>query len=194
MDLMERCYSVLVVSASEKFNQSVTALLSDPRYLAPVIAKDAADAGRKLLEKSYDIVLINTPLPDDFGTDLAFNTAQSSTSAVILFVKAAIYNDIEAKAEACGVLAISKPSNGQLILQSIRAVCVAGQRLKRMEQKTASVEEKIEEIRIVNRAKWLLIEQLKMTEQEAHRYIEKQAMDRCVTKRNVAEKILATYK
>ncbi len=26
-----------------------------------------------------------------------------------------------------------------------------------------------------------------MTEQEAHRYIEKQAMDRCVTRRSVAE-------
>ena len=35
---------------------------------------------------------------------------------------------------------------------------------------------------------------LKMTEQEAHRYIEKQAMDRCVTKRVVAEQILSTYK
>ena len=63
-----------------------------------------------------------------------------------------------------------------------------------MEQKTASIEEKMEEIRIVNRAKWLLIEELKMSEKEAHRYIEKQAMDRCVTRRVIAEKILSTYK
>lgn len=46
----------------------------------------------------------------------------------------------------------------------------------------------------MNKAKWFLIEQLKMTEQEAHRYIEKQAMDRCVTKRVIAENILSTYK
>ena len=63
-----------------------------------------------------------------------------------------------------------------------------------MEKKNASVEEKIEEIRIVNRAKCLLIEQLKMTESEAHRYIEKQAMDRCVTRRVIAENIILTYK
>ena len=63
-----------------------------------------------------------------------------------------------------------------------------------MEQKTASIEEKMEEIRIVNRAKCLLIEQLKMTEKEAHRYIEKQAMDRCVTRRTIAENIISTYK
>ncbi|MDY4209669.1 MAG: ANTAR domain-containing protein [Eubacteriales bacterium] len=52
----------------------------------------------------------------------------------------------------------------------------------------------MEDIRVVNKAKWFLIEQLKMTEQEAHRYIEKQAMDRCVTKRVIAENILSTYK
>ena len=40
----------------------------------------------------------------------------------------------------------------------------------------------------------LLIEQLKMTEPEAHRYIEKQAMDRCVTRRKIAENIILTYK
>ena len=40
----------------------------------------------------------------------------------------------------------------------------------------------------------MVSEQLKMTEQDAHRYIEKQAMDRCVTKRVIAEQILSTYK
>ena len=62
-----------------------------------------------------------------------------------------------------------------------------------MARKAESLEEKMEEIRLVNRAKWLLIEQLKMTEPDAHRYIEKTAMDRCVTKRTVAETIIKTY-
>ena len=43
----------------------------------------------------------------------------------------------------------------------------------------------------MNRAKWRLIQEQGLTEQEAHRYIEKQAMDRCVTRRTVAEEILA---
>ena len=49
------------------------------------------------------------------------------------------------------------------------------------------------EIRIVNRAKWLLIGELKMTEPDAHRYIEKQAMDRCVSRCQIAEEIIRTY-
>ena len=61
------------------------------------------------------------------------------------------------------------------------------------ENKISVTEEKMEEIRIVNRAKWLLINELKMDEPGAHRYIEKQAMDRCVTRREVAEEIIRTY-
>ena len=112
----------------------------------------------------------------------------------MLLVKAEHYSDINARVSPYGILVLSKPTPIQMITQSLLLLCGTRERLRKMEQKTASIEEKMEEIRIVNRAKWLLIEQLKMTEKEAHRYIEKQAMDRCVTRRIVAEKILATYK
>ena len=46
---------------------------------------------------------------------------------------------------------------------------------------------------MVNRAKWLLISELKMDEPQAHHYIEKQAMDRCVPKKQIAEEIIKTY-
>ena len=69
----------------------------------------------------------------------------------------------------------------------------ARERLRRSEKKTLTLEEKMEEIRLVNRAKWLLISELKMTEPNAHRYIEKQAMDRCISRRQVAEEIIKTY-
>ena len=108
-------------------------------------------------------------------------------------MKAEQYPDINARVSPFGILTLSKPTAPQLFSQSLLLLCGTRERLRRMEQKTASLEEKMEEIRLVNRAKWLLIEQLKMTENEAHRYIEKQAMDRCVTRRVIAENILAMY-
>ena len=50
--------------------------------------------------------------------------------------------------------------------------------------------EKMAEIRLVNRAKWTLIRTRSMDEAEAHRWIEKQAMDRCLTKREIAAEII----
>ncbi len=193
MELKEQYYSVLLVSATEKFNESLLSLLKKRTYDPVTVVTSNAAARRTLLENHFDIVIINTPLPDDFGAALALDVCASSASGVMLLVKAEHYSEISARCAPYGVLTVSKPTNSPVITQTLQLLCATRQRLRAMEKKTASIEEKMEEIRIVNRAKWLLIEQLKMTESEAHRYIEKLAMDRCTTKRSVAEAILSTY-
>ena len=66
-------------------------------------------------------------------------------------------------------------------------------RMQSFESRVESLETRMEEIKIVNRAKLILVERLKMSEPEAHRFIEKSAMDRCVKKREIAENIIKTY-
>jgi response regulator NasT len=62
-----------------------------------------------------------------------------------------------------------------------------------MQTENEHLRQKIEDIRIVDRAKWILVSYMQMNEKEAHRYIEKQAMDLRTTKREVAEGLLKTY-
>ena len=194
MGMMERSYSLLLVSPSEKFNLSMRNLLPESQYRPVQIATDAAQARRCFLEKPYDVVVINAPRPDDFGAGLALDLCENSGAGVLLLVKAEHYPDINGRVSPLGVLVLPKPASSQTVSQSLQLLCGTRERLRRMEQKTASIEEKMEEIRIINRAKLLLMEQLKMTEKEAHRFIEKQAMDRCVTRITIAQSILSTYK
>ena len=194
MDFAQNAYKVLIVSSSDKFVRPMLDLLPEKMFNPIETASDVAQARRKLLEREFDIVIINSPLRDEFGTKLALDICQKSSAGVLLFVKAEHYSDIMSKVMQYGVLTISKPTSPSMIMQSVQMLCSTRERQRIMEKKNASVEEKIEEIRIINRAKCLLIEQLKITESEAHRYIEKQAMDRCVTKRKIAENIILTYK
>ena len=92
-----------------------------------------------------------------------------------------------------GVFTLPKLTSKPTLLTALNWVSSARERLRKSEKKALSIEEKMEEIRIVNRAKWILIRELKLDEPEAHRYIEKQAMDRCISKRIVAEEIIKTY-
>ena len=55
------------------------------------------------------------------------------------------------------------------------------------------MEAAIEELKLINRAKWLLITCLNMTEEEAHRYIGKRAMQQMCSRREIAESIIRTY-
>lgn len=189
----EQTYSVLVVSSAPKFNDILTQMLPGSDYYPVTTVRNAAAAGREMIGRTFDFVIINAPLPDDFGTQLAIDAAGKPGTVVLLLVRSELYEQINAKVTPQGVFTLSKPIPAQLLQQSLRWMASARERLRKLEQKATTIEEKMEEIRLVNRAKWILIEQLKMTEEDAHHHIEKQAMDRCVSKKEIALGIIKTY-
>ena len=193
MVFQERTYAVLLVSASDKFIDTARAFLPPTDYWPVAAAHSTGEARRVMLEADFDIVLIHTPLHDEFGIRLAADICRSSGAGVLLMVKSDVYDDVYAKVTDQGVMVLPLPMSRQMVTQTLRMMCAARERMRRMEEKQATVEEKIEEIRMVNRAKWLLIQQLQMTEGEAHRYIEKQAMDLRISRREVAENVMRTY-
>lgn len=194
MPFKEHIYSVLLVSASESLNSSLSALLPPKDYSPVDVVKSISIAQQKMNERAYDLVIINTPLPDDFGRKFAIDVCSSKNTVVVILVKSDIYEETYARVFEYGVLTLRKPTSTTTITQSLDWMRSMRERLRKMEKKTLSLEDKMSEIRIVNRAKWALIQACNMTEADAHRYIEKQAMDRCITRREIAEGILQTYK
>ena len=192
MGFRELVYSVLVVSSNEKFNETIIRLLPATDSEPVRLVTNIAAAKRALLEQTYDFVLVNAPLGDDFGTRFAVDASTGGT-LVLLLVRTELHEQIHAKVVTDGVYTLPKPTSPQMLAQALGWMASGRERLRRMEKKATSIEEKMEEIRLVNRAKWLLIENLKMTEADAHRYIEKQAMDRCVPRREIAMGIVKTY-
>ena len=193
MVFRERTYSVLMVSASEKMSRATGELLLNSDYWPVHKAKSASQARRAMAEREYDIVIISTPLPDEFGSQLAIDASSHSSAAVLMFVKNELFYEVYEKVVEFGVTVLSVPTNVNMVSQALRTMCSMRERMRLMEQKRISVEEKIEEIRIVNHAKWLLIECLGMNEAQAQHYIEKHAQDRRVSKRSVAESVIKTY-
>lgn len=194
MDFKERVYSVLIVSDTEKFRTSLTSLLPERTFSPLINVPDTSTAKRAMLEREYDVVLINGTHSDDRAVKLAIDVCTEKGSVALLFVRRELYAEIYAKVSDFGVLTLPLPSSPQMVTQALDWVRATRERLRRYEKTAQTVEQKMEEIRAVNRAKWLLIDVLKMTEADAHRYIEKQAMDRCVSKLEVAKGIINTYK
>ena len=193
MDLKQRVYSILIVSAGEKFNTSLKELFLDFKYHPIRFESSISAAKRALLEREYDFVAINAPLSDGDGVRFAIDICTGKNSVVLLLVRRELYNAIFDKVSPHGVYTLPKPISKQIVTHALDWMASTRERLRKLEKKTISLEDKMQEIRIVNRAKWILIAELKMTESDAHRYIEKQAMDRCVSKREFAESIIKTY-
>ena len=193
MSLKERVYSVLVISAKENFNASLQSLLPESKYAPVQMVSSVSLAKRVLLERSFDFVFINTPLPDDFGTRFAIEISGNKGTVILLLVLNEVYEEVCDKVTEYGILTLPKPASKQMVAHTLNFMAGIRERLRKLENKSLSMEEKMKEIRLVNRAKWVLIDELKMSEADAHRYIEKQAMDRCVSRREIAEEIISTY-
>ena len=164
MGLKERTYSILLVSGAESFNAALSGLLATASFSSITMVDSVSAAARKIAERSFDCVLINAPLVDDPGIRFAIDCSARTSMSVLLLIKSEQHNEIAAR-----------------------------ERLRRFEKKMIPLEDKVEEMRLVNRAKWLLISELKMTEDDAHHYIEKRAMDLCVSKKEVAKDIIKIY-
>lgn len=191
MKLKERKYSVMIVSAQPKFNESLTSLMNERRYYSYEIKQSVSEAKRSLNDRSSDILIINSPLPDDDGLRLAVDRSSIGSSAVLLFIKNDFYSEIFERVCTYGIFTLPKPSSRQMVIQAFDWLESSCERLLKLKKNSVSLEEKMQEIRLVNRAKWVLISEQGMTEEEAHRTIEKLAMDKCVTKKTVAELIIS---
>lgn len=185
-------YSLLSVSG-HKFDGFVRALLPPAGFSPVSSAANVGEAQRLMISTDFDIVVIDSPLPDSSGVEFAVDTAQTTHSGVLLLVRSEIYEQTAARVERYGVLTAAKPITRQSFYQDIKLLAATRERMRRIEIKNASLQSKMDEIRLVNRAKWVLIERLGMSEPQAHRYIEKQAMDLRETKSEIAQSIIKTH-
>jgi len=189
-DAME---SALIVSCSEKGASSLAGILTEASISHITTVSNAGEARRILIEKDFDLCVINAPLPDEFGEILARNIAARITSQVILIVRSELFDEVSSKVEEDGVITIAKPISKPMFWNALKLASVMHKRISVMKNENRKLIQKIEDIRVIDRAKCILISHLSFTEPEAHRYIEKQAMDMRITRRKVAEEILKTY-
>lgn len=191
--MRENDYSLLIISKNNSFSDAIYHLVKE-NYSLIKICNSITDGARELLEYDYDIVIIDSPVNNDIGIDFAIDIAYKHKSGVLFLAKGDMYNEIYDKSYEYGILTIPKPTYSKILLQSLKLLEASITRERLLREKPISIKDKLEEIKIINNAKLLLINNLHLTEDEAHKYIEKRAMFIRKTKIYVAKEIIDKYK
>lgn len=150
----------LIVSAGASSNEYISARLAELGYTRPTIIPSGAEARRRMLESDFELIVVNAPLPDEFGHELCSSAVEKTDAGVVLLAKAA---------------------------------AASNHRLQLLRQENARMQEKIAQVRLVSHAKCCLVEREQMSEDAAHRYIEKRAMDTRRSRAEIAQEILDSY-
>ena len=185
--------SVLLVSSSVKGLEMLAGFLKTSNSGQFSTAQSGAAARRLLAGCDFDLVVINSPLSDELGDELAEFVTSATLSGVILIVKNDYSDEIASKVEECGVLVLPKPFSRQMFFQQLHLAVASRMRLMGLHRENLKLKRKVNEMKIIDRAKCLLIQHEGMTEEDAHRYIEKYSMNNRMTRGETAHAIAEQY-
>ncbi len=183
--------SILIVSSSEQFDHMVKKSLSG--FVTIDVRRSTAIARRCILERDYDLIVVCCPMPDEMGVEFAMDAAERTGASILLVTPREIYEEVLGQVTDHGIMVLSKPVPPSLMDKAIRYLVAIQGRVLTLRTRNRKLEEKMEELRIVSKAKIILVEKKKMTEDEAHSFIGKQAMNNGVSRRVIAERILEDF-
>ncbi len=183
----------LIISKTEASIKAAASLLDGGGWDEPICALSISDAERKISENDFQLILINAPLNEENGLSFACKCARRTKACVALVVRKDKYLDAFDMVSEHGVIVISKPVNVRLFKNLVEFSIAYRERLTESAVEAEKLKNELEEVKVVNRAKLLLMQCLSMSETQAHRYIEKQAMNRRTSKLKIAKQVIRTY-
>lgn len=169
--------NVIVVSSSSSASETLSAFLKETFHCEVTIAESARHAKEIISTcRSFELVLINSPLADETGIELAEYSMEVTAASCVVLVKSENYEKISPRADRGDIILVSKPFSRQVLYQVIKAVNTAVKRSYTLYEENVRLERKIDEIKLIDKAKFCLMQYRNMTEQEAHSYLEQYAM------------------
>ena len=182
---------ILIVSSSESGTKVLTDLLRSAGFENITASSSAADARRRSTIESYDLSIINMPLSDETGKELSFDIADKNVSGVITIVNNGHEQIIGSFGRKKGIYIVRKPLNRRMFLDAVIFVLTAQKQKLRLIKKNEELARALTDLKIITKAKFLLMEKNGMSEENAHHFIERSAMDQRLSKRYVAEAVIS---
>ena len=109
----------LIVSAGASSNEYIAARLTEMGYSRPVIIPSGAEARRRMTESDFELIVVNSPLPDEFGHEVCINAVEKTDAGVVFLVKAAQAEQLLGPLSEQGVLLLSKPFSTAFFVQAM---------------------------------------------------------------------------
>ena len=186
--------TILIVANSDKDNEDILKYLKPWGAFNIVYAKNNIEARKILTEREFDIVIISVVFLDELSSEIATLAGTTGRAGVICLLKNEIDIHVASKLESHGILMVYSPITKKDFNFAFKTASAMNHRLLEMEREISKLRKNLEELKIISRAKITLVHHLKFDEEKAHKYIEKQAMDNRLTRKEVAKKIINFYR
>lgn len=141
-----------------------------------------------------DLVIMDIKMPVRDGIDAATEIAEKRLAPVVMLTAFSQRDFIEKARDAGAMAYLVKPFSKADLTPAIEVAVSRYRELVALEAEVESVQETLETRKLIDRAKGLLMSQHAMTEPEAFAWIQRAAMDRRTTMKQVAVVVIENVK
>ena len=162
----------------------------------PLRTSDAASAGSG---GNAPVAPVNVPIGAGAGAvsgwieDVLSIAGRNPDMQIVLLAGREIFDHVVYRCNCDNIYVFSLPLRRQTLAEVFRIFLVMYGRSARRDAELDRLRTRVNEMSLVARAKCLLIERERMTEEEAHHYLERRAMDSGLSKREAAEDVIRRY-
>lgn len=181
---------IVIADPDEKFRRELKRILNAAGAIIVGDAGDGLTALKITRTTQPDLVIINAQLPVMDGLELAKTIEESRIAPVILLTEITEKDFVHRTTESWIFGYLIKPVTKETLFGAIQSALANFQRLTKLERELAKLKDTLATRKIVDKAKGILMETLKITEEQAFRRIQKQSMDKGIPMRSIAEAII----
>ncbi|MDO5792889.1 MAG: ANTAR domain-containing protein [Turicibacter sp.] len=181
---------VIIASQSDKLVSLIRSQVTGSGYEVVGISTDGYDLIRRSKALSPEVVIVDEDLPGMSIISLV-ETLIHERQAVLLIGKSyqKFYYRQDPYFEFC-----EKPIQTIVLVTMLRVLSKYGQTVRQLESKVNQLEKEKRTEKAIRLAKRVLQQHENMTEDEAHRYIQKRSMELRISKLELSERIIKSYK
>ncbi|GAC01528.1 putative two-component response regulator [Gordonia namibiensis NBRC 108229] len=139
-----------------------------------------------------DLVIMDIKMPIRDGIDAATEIAEKRLAPVVMLTAFSQRDFIEKARDAGAMAYLVKPFTKADLVPAIEVAVSRYHELKLLEREVATMNERLETRKLVERAKGLLMQKQGLSEPEAFKWIQRAAMDRRTTMKAVARVVVET--
>ncbi|GAA3438511.1 ANTAR domain-containing response regulator [Kutzneria kofuensis] len=185
---------VLVAEDEALIRLDLVEMLREEGYQVVGEAGDGEEAIKLAGELRPDLVILDVKMPKMDGIEAASVIAKERIAPVVILT-AFSQRDLVERARDAGAMAyLVKPFAKRDLVPAVELAMSRFSELQALENEVASLTDRLETRKVIERAKGLLMSAQGLTEPEAFRWIQRTAMDRRTTMKAVAEAVVDSIK
>jgi len=186
---MSEALRVVVVEDEALIRMDVVATLEEAGFEIVGEGANGEEAISLAKEHQPDLVVMDIKMPKLDGISAAEKIAELKIPVVLL--TAFSQTDLVSRAAEAGAMAyVTKPFKPADLLPAIQIALARHEELLSLESEIADLSDRLETRKMMDRAKGLLMSQMKLSEPDAFRWIQKASMDRRLSMAQVAKAVI----